>query len=80
MKFADYELLVNVCVEVSGSVSDFGRGMDIGSIQGIIHAARFDKDLNKEDLNKRVELKEKACETVYAKCKEAKERYESKSI
>ena len=57
MKRSDYEMSIEIEVKNAGTVSEFGRGLEVGAISMLSHIISIDMDLDEAD---RLYLLEKA--------------------
>ena len=60
MKRRDYEMAIGIEVSNAGTVSDFGRGMEVGAMSMLKHIISIDRDLDEEDRLHLLEMAEKA--------------------
>ena len=60
MKRRDYEIAIGVEVSNAGSVSDFGRGMEVGAISMLKHIISIDRDLDEEERSYLLDMAEKS--------------------
>ena len=60
MKRRDYEMIIANEVSNAGTVSDFGRGMEVGAMSMLKHVITIDRDLDKDDRSHLIEMVEKA--------------------
>ena len=64
MKRRDYENAIEIEVRNAGSVADFSRGMEVGSIIMLKHIISIDPDLDEEDRHYLLKKAENAKEEI----------------
>ncbi len=60
MKRKDYEVIIANEVSNAGTVSDFGRGMEVGAMSMLKHIISIDRDLDEEERSYLLDMAEKS--------------------
>lgn len=72
MKRKDYENVIEIEIKTAGSVSDFGRGLEVGAISILKHIISIDEDLDEWDRLYLMEMAEHAKMVIIDISKEKK--------